>query len=358
MMTQSNTVRACLAAMTVMAATAGWRASWAGGAEPASSLVAGAEDMTFLPPVEEQNGGELLASEPFLSAPNRPWLSARLGAVLLQRSRPHSELFVYDPNTGKRFVDPHNMVFPFNGGVDAGLLVRGTVADVGIRYFGVEQFTGVTGPVTVPAGAVFIFEPSEPLTDPVTVRLNGSSSLQSAEVNLRRNVGPRFTVLAGLRYLSFRDALAVFASEGGDPLQKMVTLGTRNQLFGVQIGADGILWSPGPRFRIEGAIKAGVYANGVLATISGFDEETGESFRFPFGADRTSFVGDLNFVGVYQLNARWAVRAGYQLLWLGSVATGSMISHGVSFEDEVAPVVITSATVFFHGALVGLERTW
>jgi hypothetical protein len=330
--------------------------AWSGGLP---TFVGAADGITLLPPVEEQTTGEILATEPLVPATTwaQPRWSGRVGAVLLQRARPSSEALIESP-TGATVLDPFDMVFPFNGGVDAGLLWRGTVCDVDIRYFGVEQCTGTTGLVSVPAGSTFVLDPNNPIGGPINARLDGSTSLHSGEINLRRNLTPRVTLLAGLRYVSLRDAMVLAGADVGDPVQKFLTFGATNDLYGLQIGADGILWTNGERLRVESALKAGVFANGAKVTISGTDEDTGERFRFPFGSDHTAFVGDLNFVGVYQLSERWAVRAGYQLLWVGGVATGSTVLHGVNFEDDVRPKVITSDTVFFHGALLGLERSW
>jgi hypothetical protein len=340
--------RAC----AIAALTIAWSGNW-------PTFVGADDGVTLLPPVEEQTAGESLATEPFLPATTwtQPRWSGRVGAVILERARPSSEALIESP-TGAMVLDPFDMVFPFNGGVDAGLLWRGTVCDVDIRYFGVEQCTGTTGLVSVPAGSTFVLDPSNPIGGPINARLDGSTSLHSGEINLRRNLTPRVTLLAGLRYVSLRDAMVLAGADVGDPVQKFLTFGTTNDLYGLQIGADGILWTNGARLRVESAIKAGVFANGARATLSGIDDTSGERFRFPFGSDHTAFVGDLNFVGVYQFNERWAVRAGYQLLWVGGVATGSTVPHGINFAVDGPPKVITSDTVFFHGALLGLERSW
>ncbi len=182
----------------------------------------------------------------------------------------------------------------------------------------------------------------------------GSSSLQSFELNVRRTVSPRWTWLAGLRYISFRDAMGLRAGDPSLTNYGQFVFGTSNQLFGLQVGADGILWDNGRRFRIESAIKAGVYANGAHSSIKGSSTDGSDPFAFYIGRDRTSFVGDLNVVGVYQINERWALRAGYQFLWLSSVAVGSMQFHNF----DAGLITNTSATVFFHGALLGVERSW
>jgi hypothetical protein len=304
----------------------------------------------------DPSDASILGDEPFLAAaPSTPRLTARLGAVILQRARPASEYLVFNPVTGASLLDPYDLVFPFRGGVDAGLVWRGTMADVEFRYFGVEQATATLGPVFSADGIALNVPDDDPLLEPISAKMTGASSLQSFELNVRRNVSPRFTWLAGLRYISFRDAMGLVA---GDPTLTnygSVMFGAQNNLYGLQIGADAILWDNGRRFRVESAIKAGVYANGASTSLDGRSTDPNdEAFSFRFGRDRTSFVGDLSVTGVYQLNRWWAIRAGYQFLWLSSVAVGSMQFH--NFDAGLVPN--TSATVMFHGALVGLERSW
>ncbi|MEX0979080.1 MAG: hypothetical protein WDZ48_09525, partial [Pirellulales bacterium] len=84
-------------------------------------------------------------------------------------------------------------------------------------------------------------------------------------------------------------------------------------------------------------------------------------------AQPTAFVGDLNFTGLYQLTEHWAVRVGYQLLWISGVALASeQSSVGGGFGGAVATQaffdpsfpIVTSGDVFFHGALVSAQANW
>jgi len=64
----------------------------------------------------------------------------------------------------------------------------------------------------------------------------------------------------------------------------------------------------------------------------------------------------LNFTAVYQLNNAWSLRAGYQLLWLAGVAVAA--EQASDYFDNATPVINTAGNAFFHGALVGCERSW
>ena len=82
------------------------------------------------------------------------------------------------------------------------------------------------------------------------------------------------------------------------------------------------MWSDGKSCRVEGTFKAGILAN---AATSGFhlDDTSGQHHRGDGQPHARAFVGDVNFTAINQLNDHWAIRAGYQLLWLSGVATAS-----------------------------------
>ena len=74
--------------------------------------------------------------------------------------------------------------------------------------------------------------------------------------------------------------------------------------------------------------------------------------------DHTAFFGSLGFNGSYWVGGNWAVRAGYNLMWLEGVAlappqipVNNLIAPGTSGID-------TGSGLFFHGASVGLVATW
>ena len=67
----------------------------------------------------------------------------------------------------------------------------------------------------------------------------------------------------------------------------------------------------------------------------------------------------MNIAAVYQITDHWAIRGGYQLLWLSGVAIGSEQLHTLNLNSgNGLPAMNTSHDAFFHGALVGVERTW
>ncbi len=286
----------------------------------------------------------------------QPRWSARVGAIFLQRSQPDSTPFIINGNTGAQLINPSGFNFPFTAGVDAGLIRYGESADFDFRYFGANQSSASQGPINSGPGAqLAIPGAGVPATNPSTLTGFAVSSLNSVEANLRRNVSQNWTVLAGFRYVSFRDAMSANVFDPISHGTSVIGLGTTNNLFGVQIGASAILWTRN-RFRLESAFKTGIYANGTDNSFS-IATTPGTSFIDRGQHDHTACVTDLNFVGVYQITDRWAARAGYQLLWLSGVATAADQLHNINFTTATF-TMNTSHTVFYEGAMVSLERTW
>jgi hypothetical protein len=323
-------------------------------AAPLPVAEVGSADTAALP--EDLPGDATLVGESFsLVEPTpSPRLSGRLGAVFLQRSSPDSRVILTELVTDRVLLNADDLVFPMTGGVDAGLLWRGTLADLELRYFGIEDSSVLYGPVFTNIGVILNLPDEDPQLGPFGAKLSGSSSLHSVELNARRNVTPRWTWLVGLRYLSFRDAMTLVVGAPDFSDYGKANIGTTNHLYGLQIGSDAILWAPSRRFQVEGAIKAGVYANGLDMNLFGGDT-TGDSFAFHLDEDHTAFVGDMSFVGVYRFDSRWSLRAGYQLLWLSGVGAATAQLDGFTPDGFK---IDTSSTVFFHGALVGIERNW
>ena len=283
-----------------------------------------------------------------------------LGAIFLQRSRPDSTPFIVNSTTGANVLGPQNFTFPWSGGADAGLIRYGQYADLDFRYFGVNNSNSTVAPFTAPAGIVFAIPGAgPPTTQPANLSGNYLTNLNSVEINARRNIFSNLSVLAGFRYISFRDAMSQQSTSiVGPPASEAFGISAANNLYGGQIGLAGVLWTYN-RFRIESWIKAGIYGNSASNSVS-ISESPGGTFVLNSSHQHTAFVGDLNFTGVYQLNDRWAIRSGYQLLWLTGVATAGDQLHNLTLGPGPASTLSmnTSHTAFFNGATIGLERLW
>jgi hypothetical protein len=288
---------------------------------------------------------------------DQPRWSGRVGAVILQRGHLASAPLVLGVSGGtpNGLVNANDFNLPISGGIDVGLLRRGEYADVDLRYFGLDVRSAALGSSPALVGPFLIFPGNVNVGLPVNLGVNYGTQLDSFETNLRRNVSHRWSILAGFRYIYFRDQLALAADQQFPSRNLRFDFDGNNNLFGGQIGADGILWDNGNRFRIESAIKAGVYGNLAQNAVSISDSQGFLNVSNKTSASHTAFVGDLNFTGVYQFNDQWALRAGYQLLWLAGIAVAADQAAD-SFQSTAT--VSTSGNAFFHGAMVGVERSW
>lgn len=284
-----------------------------------------------------------------------------LGAVVLERASPVSTPFVINPVTQQNIIDPAGFDFPFVGGFDIGAVRYGSWADVEFRYFGVNDWDASQGPVLSPDGFTLPIPGFDPSFFPLTIASWYASSLNSVELNLRRNVWPGFSLIAGLRYLSMRERLAFFVGDSSLENGTIIGFNANNDLYGLQIGGESTFLQIGSRFRMETALKAGVFANGARSSIGANHIGSGgggdPDVITWWGEDHTAFVGDLNVTATYQITEHLALKGGYQLLWLTGVAIASEQIHELNFADGDVGTN-TSHGTFYHGALVGVEASW
>ncbi len=284
--------------------------------------------------------------------------TARVGTVLLERSRLKSQPLVYNVNSGDTLLNADHYDFPVRGGLDVAALRRGEWCDVDFRYFGIDQWSASQGSQLLPLGSDFPITGLDPTDAPVLInRSTYSTQLQSVELNLRRNVSHRLTLLAGFRYLGLGENFFLTANYGLGLFDIDFHFRTRNHLYGGQIGADYILWDGGGPLRVESALKAGVFGNAASNALSEQAVGLGTFFADSAHRSHTAFVGDLNFTAVYQLNRAWAVRVGYQLLWVAGVGLVADQPSQLNLNTGTLHVD-TSGSALFHGAMLGLERSW
>ncbi len=87
------------------------------------------------------------------------------------------------------------------------------------------------------------------------VNYNYISQLHSAEINLRRPIWERLSVLMGFRYLELHEELNSTIDEA-----PVLDVNVDNHLYGGQIGMN-VAFINTCRWSLEGVIKAGVYGN-------------------------------------------------------------------------------------------------
>jgi len=185
-----------------------------------------------------------------------------------------------------------------------------------------------------------------------------ATRLYNAEINLHWDLCSRVTMLAGVRWVNLWENLQG-TIEPSDRTSPFWDTTTRNNLYGIQLGEDWIIFNRG-RFSIHGLVKAGIFDNSA-------DETSGVSiFRTVHwesaSTNQLAFLGEIGLQCKCQLTQNLLLKIGYEAMCLQGVALApgqipETQSDIVSFRDvSVRALGINSGSgVFYHGATAGLE---
>jgi len=298
-----------------------------------------------------------------------PLWTGRTEALLLWRDAPQA-IPLFEPVTfATQTVGPPFGAESLTSGMAAGprfTLFRHT-GDTGaleFNYFRVQEFHGGAA-ATAGDGSGFLFADGVLCCPPPFVLFSDvsatlASELQSFELNRRLPTDGRLQWLAGFRWLQWNETFGMRGAILNQDLVAGIDTATRNDLYGMQLGADSILWRPGGRFWVEGLGKAGVYYNHAgQSTFLSNNEQ-----RFAGGAtatDRAAFVGELGVTGVWQITDWLALRTGWVAFWLGGLALGpnQLAEQCLICQDiPVTQGMNTGGSVFLTGLTLGLEARW
>jgi hypothetical protein len=205
-----------------------------------------------------------------------------------------------------------------------------------------------------------------PTVDPFASVSGGlSSSLQSFELNRRLPTDGRLQWLAGFRWVQWNEQIGLDGTYAFNGVSTQAyRTATGNDLYGMQIGADSILYGLGRPFRIEGIGKSGIFYNravqGSSNAYSGDDFVPASTLTNRSSVDRAAFVGEIGATAVYDLSDWLTLRAGYAAFWLGGLALGSNQFDGQCLcpLDPIRTSTDTGGSVFVQGLSLGLEGRW
>jgi hypothetical protein len=205
-----------------------------------------------------------------------------------------------------------------------------------------------------------------------------TSNLQSAELNFMRRLYSYCQPYCGVRYVKFSDEINdTINQEVPPPLAGPVLLMTSetdrvnimdldNNLIGFQLGSRFDVWHPIERLTLEGFLNAGVYYNRVTrsnlmsVTTTQFtnddtttpatdesrvDVSTSSNLDISHPSE-VATIGEASLTGVYRLNRCWALRGGYQVLWLSGISTA---------QDAFLGTGVETRDLLFHGCHFGVE---
>jgi hypothetical protein len=278
------------------------------------------------------------------------------GAVFLQREA-GGAVFLQTPGT--TFSAPD---VGFQAGARVSLVKhRECGLDYEFAYMGFGSSAGfdftagsLNGVQQVPNGSQIEFQ-TPLLIGADAILLSGlQSNFNSIEVNVRENVTEYLTLLAGFRWINLNERFSYLFTI--PPLASIVgSTQADNNLLGFQVGADGVLYDMG-RFRFDGIAKAGIYGNLAQNQSAIVGIPVPGALAFSHDTTDLAFEADARIGGTYFLTDRFAVRGGYQVMWLEGVA---LAAEQIAVTDwGNLRGVDTSGSPFYHGAYVEAMLTW
>jgi len=293
-----------------------------------------------------------------------PVWTVTAGTLIMDRSTPDDAVLVtdsYEPG-GNVLLDAGEFDFDdFRGGWEVGAIrhnVWCTCWDVEARYARIDGWRAVRDYVYSANGSVVQYD-GTPIGSqfPALVGAAYESHFDSLELNVRQSFCcDALTLVAGFRFAELDErGMTILRVTDPGPQQNVATtrVGAINDLYGFQFGADARIWQCG-YLSLDGKLRAGVYSNRAVNSVRHTQTASPETWASRARQCQSSFLGELGLTGTCQLSDDWALRAGYQVMWLENVAVAS---DQIAVSDPAAGVarVDTRGGVFYHGAVIGLE---
>ena len=260
---------------------------------------------------------------------------------------------------GTEILNADDLHQGFSGGPRLGLVHHGDDGnDFEVSYFQIDGWNarwsfGPTSDWLVMKAPGFVQYQNDRATQAMI--WDYGSKLYNAEVNARRRVGPRLTVLAGFRWTNLtEDLVGILLPPTEHGKGSFWDNQTKNNLYGFQIGAEATVFESG-RFSVDCLGKAGLFDNHV-------DETTSVRIsRIQYGesdwADRVAFLGEVGVQCKYQVTRRLLLRAGYEAMWLQDVALAPGQIQQTNSYYSVNPIdtyvqangINSRSGAFYHG---------
>jgi hypothetical protein len=277
--------------------------------------------------------------------------------LILDRSVSGSQRLLTDPIPGTELFNASDLRFPTSAGPRISLQRQGVLdGELELVYFGIDGFSSTASfpNSALPSGVAGLSIDDAIVTPVDSAFFQYESRLYNFELNYRKQVRERLTLLAGFRWVELEDRYIAAGIEDANKGLFTDTVRGHNHLYGFQIGCDAKLWAPEKPFQINALAKAGIYGN--AAGLNNDYADTVHAYSASSSSGHVAFVGELGLMASYRFSERLAARAGYQLLWLDGVAVGPEQISGTDFISGSS--ALKPGTAFFHGANVGLELRW
>ena len=288
-----------------------------------------------------------LGGEQIVEAPGGWVVSGSADFVYATREQGENYPIIENTITGSTLVDSDNLDFDWEPGLDARLNFTNGVYGGGVRFFGGFEFNDKTRATTSP---IFNFPTIPPLFGlaAANATVDYDSSLDSVELNISRNFGPRAAVFVGVRSVMLDEKLTNRLDFGGVNVA-FVTFEADTFAIGPQIGGE-LHFGDRVFVDLDGRI-------GALSTDSGLAMSVGQQIgpAFQASGDQSDWiaVAEGGIAAGFRLGQSVALRAGYRIFYLSDVPTAPSIID----KTEVIPGTIREAKddVLVHGVTLGLK---
>ena len=282
-------------------------------------------------------------------------------ALALERRNSSRAPLLIDRNGGGSvsIFTPRNLQMGFEVTPRATVIRHGAFGgktDLEVSYFQIQNWNS-TLVFGGPPNAIVVDRFQFPLNAQGPVQFNYGADMYDGQVNLRRVVNGRLTVLGGFRWIELAE---FYEAKDGPNGPNRIAVDTDNHLYGGQFGLD--LRAFGQRGAAVNLItKGGVFANFAdQSSVLNVNTLAGPG-AFPTGNRdfQTSLLWEAKVKGTFSLSNRWLLNFGYQFTWLNGLALApDQVSTNDVFNFVGGTVVNTGGSVFYHGGFAGLVGTW
>ena len=271
-----------------------------------------------------------------------PYWTVRIEELVLQRTTTRNQSLFLDTGGQPLLNSQTNLNFPMEVGLglDAVCHIPNSW-EFEFGYFGLDSWNARN---SIPGDSYMVIDSGQAV-EVYDALVRYSSAIYLFEMNLRRQITDKVTLLAGFSAGELDEHYSAFDS------YSYVDYSTTNALYGFQIGADWTVFNKGP-LRINTLCKAGVYGNSIHERSDFGTPATDGELKENVG--HVAFLGQIGLAATYEFTPRFSARAYYQAVWLDGVALAPEQIGATSFASNTT-TIDAGGSLFYHGGGVGLE---
>lgn len=278
---------------------------------------------------------------------NCPKITVKMGAMFLRRGDNHDNRLVnWADAGGPGDMGIHARVYSddldlgWAPGMDASIMIQNPTFGIEARYMGLTEWNESKNDSVV----------NLEFGDGVYAGAKMKSKLSNVELNLHwwPCANEKYSLIAGFRWLRLTDRLMFGWEEarryGDDYDFGEGNMSSRNNLYGGQIGIEGLLFGKRDKgFSLDGSVKTGFYANNITNQYSEYEYDDG--YWGWSGKQKSTRGVNLSELGInlnYAFTKNIAMTIGYELLYISRIATPANDWGGTQ-------------SVLYQGSRVGLN---